>query len=326
MFRAVFMGTPEIAVPSLEALHAIADVALVVCQPDRPSGRGMQMHAPPVKTCAQKLGLEVIQPTKIRDGSLARAIRDENVDVAVVVAYGRILPRDVLDAPRVGCLNVHASILPKFRGPAPIVWAIARGEKETGVDLMQMEEGLDTGPVLAELRTPIDPDETAGALSKRLARLAADLVRDAVPRAVKGELAARPQDHSAHTLAPMLKKEDGVVDWTKGARAIHDHVRAMQPWPGATTKLPDSVRAAPPSGGRTMKIVRTRVVDAHVVSAVDRAPGVVLVADKSSVIVACGARGEEAIAVLEAQPESKRAMSASDLVNGRIFSLGMRFR
>jgi methionyl-tRNA formyltransferase len=311
------MGTPEFAVPSLEALASIAEVVGVVCQPDRPAGRGMQLHAPPVKACAQKLGLEVIQPTKVRDGTLARFVRDQGADVALVVAYGRILPRDVLDAPRVGCFNVHASLLPRLRGAAPIVWAIARGDRETGVDLMRMEEGLDTGPVLAEVRTDIDPEETAGELSKRLSRLAGDLVREALPRAARGELPEKPQDHAAHTLAPMLKKEDGVVDWRRPARAIHDHVRAMQPWPGATTKLAD---------GRALKIIRTRVPEGRVVSTVERAPGVIVVADKSGAIVACGADAEESIAVIEAQPEGKRAMRAADLVNGRVLSPGVRLQ
>jgi methionyl-tRNA formyltransferase len=315
--KAVFMGTPEFAVPSLEALHAIAEVVGVVCQPDRPAGRGMQMHAPPVKVCAQRLGLEVIQPTKVRDGSLAKFVRDKGADVALVVAYGRILPPDVLAAPRVGCFNVHASLLPKYRGAAPIVWAIARGEKETGVDLMRMEEGLDTGPVLAEVKTPIDPDETAGDLSKRLSKLAGDLVRESLPLVVEKRLPEKPQDHAHHTLAPMLKKEDGVVDWNKGARAIHDHVRAMQPWPGASTKLAD---------GRALKIVRTHVVEGRVLSTIDRAPGVIVVADKSGAIVACGERGDESIAVVEAQPEGKRAMRAADLVNGRVLSSGVLLR
>ena len=315
--RVVFMGTPEFAVPSLEALAAIAEVVGVVCQPDKPAGRGMQLHAPPVKTCAQELGLEVIQPTKVRDGSLARFVRDKNADVALVVAYGRILPRDVLEAPRVGCFNVHASLLPKLRGAAPIVWAIARGERETGVDLMRMEEGLDTGPVLAEVRTAIDPDETAGELSKRLSLLAGQLVRESLPLVVEGKLREKLQDHASHTLAPMLKKEDGAIDWRKTARALHDHVRAMQPWPGATTKMPDD---------RVLKILRTRVVEGHVVSTVERAPGTIVVADKSGAIVACGERGEESIAIVEAQPEGKRAMRAADLVNGRVLSPGVRLR
>ncbi|MEO7091747.1 MAG: methionyl-tRNA formyltransferase, partial [Polyangiales bacterium] len=210
--RAIFMGTPEFSVPVLDALKDVAEVVGVVCQPDRPSGRGMQITAPPVKVRALELGLDVIQPRKMKDGTLAAWMRERAPDVAVVVAFGRILPREVLDAPRVGCLNVHASILPRYRGAAPIAWAIARGERETGVDLMRMEEGLDTGAVLAEKRVDIGLDETTGELSRRLSRLAADLVRETLRDAVEGRLVDRPQDEALATLAPILKKEDGVVD------------------------------------------------------------------------------------------------------------------
>jgi methionyl-tRNA formyltransferase len=314
--RAIFMGTPEFSVPVLDALRDVADVVGVVCQPDRPSGRGMQITAPPVKVRAQALGLDVIQPRKMKDGSLAAWIREREADVALVVAFGRILPRDVLDAPRVGCLNVHASILPRYRGAAPIAWAIARGEKETGVDLMRMEEGLDTGAVLAEKRTPIDPEETTGDLSKRLSELAAALVREALRDAVEGKLTERPQDDALATLAPILKKEDGVIDFARGGQALHDHVRAMQPWPAATTSLPN---------GKTLKVVRTRVHDAAIAigTSVPRAPGAVLVADKHTVLVACGENGAETLAIVEAQPEGKRVSSAGDLVNGRVVAAGM---
>jgi methionyl-tRNA formyltransferase len=314
--RAIFMGTPEFSVPVLDALKDVADVLGVVCQPDRPSGRGMQITAPPVKVRALELGLEVIQPRKMKDGTLAAWIRERTPDVALVVAFGRILPRDVLDAPRIGCLNVHASILPKYRGAAPIAWAIARGEKETGVDLMRMEEGLDTGPVLAERRLAIGPDETTSELSKRLSLLAAELVRASLRDAVDGKLVPQPQDDALSTLAPILKKEDGIVEFRRGAQALHDHVRAMQPWPAATTTLPS---------GKTLKLVRTRVLDAStaVGSAVARTPGAVLVADKGAVLVACGPEGRETLAIVEAQPEGKRVAAAGDLVNGRVLAAGM---
>jgi methionyl-tRNA formyltransferase len=305
------MGTPEFAVPALDALSEVAEVVGVVCQPDRPSGRGMQLTAPPVKVRALSKNLEVIQPLKVRDGALAKWIRDKEADVALVVAYGRILPRDVLDAPKRGCLNVHASLLPKFRGAAPITWAIVRGEKETGVDLMAMEEGLDTGGVYAEKRTDIGPDETAGELGKRLAAIGGDLIRESLIATVEGKLAIRPQDHDRATLAPILKKEDGLVDWSKPANAIHDHVRGMSPWPGAFTRM----------NGKVLKIVRTRVVHDPIESLVARAPGAVLVADKHGVLVSCGEGS--AIAIIEAQPEGKRAMAAGDLVNGRVLSAGV---
>jgi methionyl-tRNA formyltransferase len=256
----------------------------------------------------------VIQPTKLRDGTVAKWIRDKGADLALVVAYGRILPRDVLDAPKHGCLNVHASLLPNYRGAAPITWAIVRGEQETGVDLMRMEEGLDTGGVYAEKRTPIDPNETAGELSKRLSIVAADLVREALREVVEGKLPLRPQDDSRATLAPILKKEDGAIDWSKPARAIHDHVRGMSPWPGAFTKIE----------GRTLKIHRTRLVDSTVLSVTQRAAGVIVLADKNGVFVACGPDGSETIEIVDAQPEGKRAMPARDLVHGRILSVGAK--
>ncbi len=318
--RAVFMGTPEIAVPALDALVEVCrarggDVVGVVCQPDRPAGRGMQLAEPPVKVRARALGLEVIQPTKVRDGALARWVRDKQADVALVIAYGRILPRDVLEAPRRGCMNLHASILPRYRGAAPIAWAIESDARETGVALMQMDEGLDTGPVYAVRALPIGPDETTPELSRRIAALAAELVRDALCDAVDGKLTAVAQDHAAHTEARILTKDDGLVDFTRPARAVHAHVRAMTPWPAAFARLPD---------GKALKLLRTRPVEGPIASAVARAPGVVLVADKSGVVVACGPRGEEAVAILEAQAEGKKPASAGDLVNGRTLGAGMR--
>ncbi len=318
--RAIFMGTPEFAVPSLDALVDVTrarggDVVGVVCQPDRPSGRGMVLTAPPVKLRAQALGLEVIQPTKLRDGAVAKWIREKNADVALVVAYGRILPKDVLDAPRTGCLNVHGSLLPKYRGAAPITWAIVRGEAETGVGLMRMEEGLDTGGVYAEVRLAIEPNETAGELSARLSRAAADLVRASLADVVEGKLPIRPQDDAHATLAPILKKEDGMVDWAKPAQSVHDHVRGMSPWPGATTKLPN---------GKTLKILRTRRTEHPLATGVERAPGVVLLADKSGVFLAVGPGGSETLEVVEAQPEGKKAMPATDLVHGRVLVAGAR--
>ena len=309
--RAVFMGTPAFAVPSLDALCEVAEVVGVVCQPDRPAGRGMQLAPPPVKVRALERGLEVIQPTKLRDGAVASWLRDKSVDVALVVAYGRILPRDVLDAPRTGCLNVHASLLPRYRGAAPITWAIVRGERETGVDLMRMEEGLDTGGVYAEKRVAIDPEETSAELSQRLSVIAAALIRESLAKTVEGTLPIRAQDDALATLAPILKKEDGVIDWSRDARAIHDHVRGMSPWPGATTRV----------NARTLKVLRTRVVDFEIASPVERAPGIVVLADKHRVVVATS---EGSIEIVDAQPEGKRAMPASDLVHGRVLAVGQK--
>lgn len=301
-FRAVFMGTPQFAVPCLDALVEIAEVAAVVCQPDKPQGRGLELAAPPVKVRALELGLTVVQPTKLKTGEFAQWLRDQKVDVALVVAYGRILPKDVLEAPRLGCVNVHASLLPKLRGAAPITWAIVRGEPETGVTLMQMDEGMDTGNMLEQFPIPISDDETAGELNERLSATGALAVRKGLPKYVSGGYTPAVQDHAKATMAPMLKKEDGRIDFTKPARAVHDHVRGMTPWPGASTT----------SRGKTLKVHTTHVTD--VPGGAKAEPGTVVFADKTRVVVACGERGVELTRV---QLEGKKAISAGDWFVGR---------
>lgn len=272
-----------------------------MCQPDRPAGRGLEVAAPPVKVRAEALGITVIQPEKVRDGSLAAWVRQQAPDVALVVAYGRILPKEVLDAPRLGCVNVHASLLPKYRGAAPITWAIVEGEPETGISLMQMDEGMDTGPVLERFATPIRDDETAGELSQRLAALGALAVRKGIPKLLSGGYTPEAQDHARATLAPMLEKADGRIDWSAPARRIHDRVRGMSPWPGAFTR----------ARGKLLKVHETRVVDAVDTHA---APGTVVVADKSRVVVACG---ERALELLRVQLEGKREVKGHELFSGR---------
>jgi len=302
--RALFFGTPTIAVPALEALHGLAEIAGVVCQPDKPAGRGLALKSPPVKVRAAELGLEVVQPTKVRTEEFAAWVKERAADFALVIAYGRILPKAVLDAPRLGCWNLHASLLPELRGAAPITWAIARGLEETGICLMQMDEGMDTGPVLARRAIPIDPRETADTLAERLGRLAADVVREDVPRALRGELAPVAQDHERATTAPMLEKAHGRIDWTRPAEEVDRRVRAMTSWPGAWTTLPD---------GRVLKVLEVRPV------AGAGEPGRVVSADKKGIVVACASG---AIAVERAQVEGKKAMGASDLVNGRVVTTG----
>lgn len=299
--RALFFGSPAFAVPSLDALGEIADVVGVVCQPDKPAGRGLTLTPPAVKVRATELGLPVVQPTKLRTGEFGAWAREQRADVALVVAYGRILPRDVLDAPRLGCVNVHASLLPKYRGAAPITWAVVHGERESGVTLMKLDEGMDTGPTFARLVTPIGPDETAGELGDRLARLGADAVRQWLPRYLAGDVTLEAQDHAQASMAPMLEKERGRVDFGKTARQVHDHVRGMLPWPGATTTC----------RGKIVKLHATVVVDGRREGA---APGTVLVADKSRVLVACG---QGCVELTSVQPEGKRAMKASDWAMGR---------
>jgi len=305
--RAVFFGTPEIAVPSLDALVGIADVVGVICQPDRPAGRGLELKAPPVKRRALELGLPVVQPVKVRTPDFAAWVKEREADVAVVIAYGRILPKGVLEAPRLGCMNLHASILPRYRGAAPITWAVVRGEEETGVSLMQMDEGMDTGPVFAIRCIPIGADETADELAVRVAALAAEVVREDLPRAVRGELAATAQDHAAATMAPLLEKKDGRVPWEKAAREVHDHVRGMTSWPGAFTS----------ADGKMLKVLATKVAAAEGAGA---APGTVVAADRAGVRVACGA-GE--VAILRAQLEGRKALGAAELVAGRALRPGM---
>lgn len=308
-FRAVFFGTPQFAVPCLDALVEIADVAAVVCQPDRPQGRGLELTPPPVKQRATELGITVVQPTKLRTGEFAAWLREQRADVALVVAYGRILPPDVLGAPRLGCVNVHASLLPKYRGAAPITWAVVHGEPESGVTLMQMDEGMDTGAMLERFATPIGADETAGELGERLAGLGALAVRRGLPRYVAGGYTPEPQDHARATLAPILKKEDGRIDFAKAARRVHDHVRGMSPWPGAFTT----------ARGKGLKVHATRVTDAP--SGVAAEPGTVVLADKSRVVVACG---ERAVELLRVQLEGKRVVSAADWYAGRGVAEGDR--
>lgn len=301
-FRAIFFGTPALSVPSLEALASIANVVGVVCQPDKPVGRGMKLAAPPVKERALAMGLPVVQPTKLRTGEFAQWVREQNADVALVIAYGRILPQDVLDGPRLGCVNVHASILPKYRGAAPIAWAIVRGETETGVTLMKMDAGMDTGNMLEIRKTPIGEDETAGELGVRLGELGATAVREGLPRYVRGELPATPQDHAQATMAPLLEKEMGRIDWSKTAREVHDHVRGMNPWPMAHTH----------AHGKRVIVHRTKKVDGSVGKPTK--PGEIVMADKTRVVVACGAG---LVALERVQLEGKKPVTGAEWFLGR---------
>jgi methionyl-tRNA formyltransferase len=305
--RALFFGTPAIAVPSLDALHSIAEIAGVVCQPDRPAGRGLELKPPPVKVRALELGLSVVQPAKIRTPEFAQWVRDANADVALVIAYGRILPPAILAAPRRGCLNLHASILPKYRGAAPITWSVVHGESETGISFMQMDEGMDTGPVYTIHRLAIGPETTADELAVDLGKLAADVVRADLARIVAGEITATPQDHAAATTAPMLEKEHGKIAWDRPARAVHDHVRGMTSWPGAFTT----------AQGKTLKVLESRI---GAESGQAGAPGTVVVAGKQGIEVACG---QGTLRILRAQAEGRKPLGAAELVGGRTISAGM---
>jgi methionyl-tRNA formyltransferase len=304
--RTVFFGTPDIAVPALRALSEITEIVGVVCQPDRPKGRGLAMSEPPVKKAAREIGLEVHQPVKVRTGNLDEWVRERKPDLGVVLAYGRILPQAVLDAPRLGFVNLHASLLPAYRGAAPIQWALIRGETETGISLMQMDAGLDTGPVFLERKIPILPEDDAGTLSTRLADVAATVVREDVPRLWTGELSAVPQAAEKATLAPPLTKEDGRIDWRLTGREIRNLTRGLNPRPGAFTTL----------SGKTVKILAVEPSKAAPAGGV---PGTVVRADKGGAFVATG---DGAVELLVAQLEGKKPTRGRDLVNGRSIKEG----
>jgi methionyl-tRNA formyltransferase len=307
--RAVFMGTPAFAVPCLEALCEVADVALVISQPDKPQGRGLAVAASPVKQLAEQRGIPVFQPERARDGRLQQALAAVQPDLALVVAYGKILPAAVLETPRLGCLNVHGSLLPRYRGAAPIQWAIVHGERETGVCLMQMDVGMDTGPVLDRRVLPIGENETGGELFERLSRLSGELVQSSLPRFVAGELRAVAQPAEGATHAPMIKKEDGALDFTHSAQAVHDRARGFYPWPGAFTAL----------ASRRIKVHVTRVAETQGKLG---EPGVVLGADSHGILVACGSG---AVRLLELQLEGKRRMDAAAFLAGNPLKPGATF-
>jgi len=296
-------------VPCLEALHETTEIVAVISQPDRPAGRGLQMRPPAVKKRALELNLDVWQPAKVRTAELARRLRLLDAEVAVVVAYGRILPPAVLQAPRRGCLNVHASLLPRWRGAAPIQWSIIHGDEATGVTLMKMDEGMDTGPILATRSTPIDALEDAAALSERLSNMGAALLRDELPRYIAGELVPRPQDDGAATMAPLLTKQDGRIDWNKPARAVHNQIRGMNPWPGALAVL----------GRRRIKVHRA------VASTLDpegAKPGTVIALDAEGILVACT---EGTLEIQELQESGHRRVDARAFATGRGIAVGDRF-
>src|SRR5690242_16298826 len=247
--RLVFLGTPAFAVPTLEAIaRAGHDVPLVVTQPDRPKGRGQTAAATPVKEAALRLGIEVYQPERVRRPEAVERLGSIGADAMVVVGYGQIIPQNVIDLAPLGIINVHASLLPKYRGAGPIQWAIINGETRTGVTTMRIDAGLDTGDMLLKAETDIGPEETAVELGQRLAVLGADLLVKTLDGLARGVIAPQPQNSADATHAPLLKKEDGVIDWTRPSTAIHNRVRGLQPWPGAST----------PFRGQTLHVWRSR--------------------------------------------------------------------
>jgi methionyl-tRNA formyltransferase len=302
--RAVFFGTPALAVPSLAALAEVSEVVGVVTQPDRPAGRGMKTQAPAVKLAALERGFSVFQPLKVRTGELGRWVSEREPDVSLVIAYGRILPLDVLGAARKGSLNLHASLLPKYRGAAPINWAIVNGETETGVSLMQMDEGLDTGPVFIREKLDIGPEETAGELATRIAELAARVVRMHLRAAVDGELRPERQEDALVSHAPPIEPEHRRVDFTLSAERVTNLVRGMAPAPGAFAM----------AGEKRLRIARV----APFVEGGAGTPGTVHVVAGAPRVVTGGGSVE----ILRGQLEGKREVSGRDLVNGRVLAEG----
>ncbi|MBQ3104047.1 MAG: methionyl-tRNA formyltransferase [Oscillospiraceae bacterium] len=298
--RILFMGTPDFAVASLKALvEAGHEICGVFTQPDKPKNRGMKMTFSPVKEYALSQELEVYQPLKMKDGTAFELVKSLAPELIVVAAYGRILPEDILNFPRYGSINVHSSILPKYRGAAPINWAILNGEEETGVTIMYMAKELDAGDILHVAKTGIDPEENAQTLTARLADLGAGALLETVEMLKNGTAQRTPQDHDAHTYAPMLSKALSPVDWNRGAREICDQIRGLIPWPCASCEI----------AGRQFKLFRAKAGESS-----SAAPGTVLCADKNGIVVACG-KGESLV-ILELQEAGGKRLAAADYLRG----------
>ena len=297
--RLVFCGTPEFAVPTLEAVIGCHDVVLVVTQPDRAAGRGMETHAPPVKRAALAHDIPVIQPEKIKNNAeLREQLETVRPDAILVVAYGRIIPKWMLDLPRLGCINLHGSLLPKYRGAAPIQWAVANGESTTGVTTMRIDEGLDTGPMLLAEKVRIAPEETAVDLYESLADIGARLMVKTLHGLECGTVTPVEQDHAQATLAPILTREDGLIDFSRSAQNIYDRWRGFQPWPGAFTTL----------RGKKLIVHRMRV------AAEGGMEVGALQVQADQMLVGCG--GGTAVVFDEVQMEGKRRMSAVEFLRG----------
>jgi methionyl-tRNA formyltransferase len=304
--RIVFMGTPESAVPSLRRLVDDGhEIVAVWTQPDKPAGRGKKLHQSPIKQLALLLGITVHQPAKIKNDEAKRLFASHDADVAVVVAYGKILPQAFLAAPKHGCINVHFSLLPKYRGAAPVNWAIVNGETETGVTTMQIVQELDAGPILLQRATKVSETETAPELLRRLADLGADIISETLRDL--DTIEAKPQNSLEATFAPILKREDGLIDWSLDAHAIERHVRGLQPWPNAFTHFRSQrliVWAAAPEWIEQLRFTPGHIIDAA----------------RDRLLVACG--DGTALRLNEVQLENSRRMSARDFANGFHLKVG----
>jgi methionyl-tRNA formyltransferase len=307
MWNVVFMGTPDFAVGSLKALLEAGqyNIRAVVTQPDRPKGRGQKLVETPVKAFALQHGLPVFQPLKVKEPDFVRQLKEWSPDFIVVAAFGQFLTQEILDIPTYGCINVHASLLPKYRGAAPIQYAIIKGEKETGVTIMRMEKGMDTGAMYSRVTVPIDTEMNFARLHDELAEKGAKLLTDTLPRIAEG-LQPETQNESEVTFATLLTKEMAKIDWTRSAREVHDMVRGFDPVPGAFTYLPD---------GKLLKLWETRMTG----KPANAEPGTVVSVGKQDFTVACG---DEELRILSVQPESKKRMPAAVFLNGRGLQLG----
>jgi len=310
--RIIFMGTAELSCASLEKLCGDArfEVVAVVTQPDKPKGRDLKLQPSPVKVLAQKLNLPVMQPQKARDVAFITELGAIKPDLIIVVAYGQILPQSILDLPPYGCLNVHTSLLPKYRGAAPIQWAIANGDAETGVTIMKMDAGLDTGAVLSVQRTPIEAADDSQRLHDRLAQLGAQLLTETIPDYVAEKIRPQPQPAEGSTYAAKIKKEDGQIDWNSPATQVWNRARAFTPWPGAFTFFPTTAKPL------LLKIWKLEVLEKS-----GRA-GEILSADKDGIVVACG---QGAVRILELQLEGGKRLTTGQFLAGHPLKVGQIF-
>lgn len=300
--RILFMGTPDFAVPSLQALlDAGHEVCGVFTQPDKPKNRGMKLQPPPVKVLALAHDIPVYQPTSVKDGTALEIIQQLNPELIVVAAYGRILPNAILEYPAKGCINVHSSLLPKFRGAAPIHWAVVSGETETGVTIMHMAQELDAGDIIDQIRTPIDPDESVEAVHDRLAQLGGKILVDVVKQIAEGTATRTPQDSSKATYAPMLSRELSNIDWNQPAKAIHDKIRGLSPWPAASTNIIcDTI----------IKIFGSSNLGEETTAQ----PGTIVAAGKQGIDVACG--DGKVLRITQLQAPGGKRMAAADYLRG----------
>jgi methionyl-tRNA formyltransferase len=333
--RIIFMGTAELSCASLEKLSHDKknSIVSVVTQPDKPKGRELKPQPPPMKILAEKLNLPMLQPERARDEKFTSELRELKPDLIIVVAYGQILPQSILDLPRFGCLNVHTSLLPKYRGASPIQSAILNGETETGVTIMKMDAGLDTGEILTQARTPILPEDNSATLHDRLAQLGAELLVETIPNYVAGKILPMPQPAEGASYAAKIKKEDGKIDWNEPAEKILNRLRAFTPWPGAFTFLPDSVERAssraevenskPEWLARTLAPPKSQLLKIWKAEVVEKSGGAgeILSADKNGIVVACG---KNALRILELQREGGRRLSVQEFLAGHQLKVGAK--